>query len=327
MHIDYPYPAEAAVYLLDCDTGIDDAVALLYLLADPAIDLAAITVTFGNVTASQAADNTLRLLHRVGRSDIPVAVGSELSMSGGTLVDRGQGRIHGTNGIGDVQLPPSPVTPVAELAPQLIVRLARENPGELHIIATGVCTNLADALELDPELPKLVASVTMMGGAALVPGNATAAAEANIIHDPVAAARVLRANWPVTLVPLDVTMLDVVEEADWRQLREATGTVGELAAQMMDVYMDFYVGVFGRRAAACHDVLAAAIAVGDIQATLAPVVDVVIDTTEGPGMGQTICDLRGRFRGFQPEREGGTRVVLETDERVVPRLIERLTSY
>lgn len=315
------------VYLLDCDTGIDDAVALLYLLGDPAVDLAAVTITFGNVTAAQAADNSLRLLHRVGRDDIPVAVGSELSVTGGALVDRGQNSIHGRNGIGDIQLPPSPVDPIKESAPELIVRLAREHAGDFHLIVTGVCTNLAHALELDPELPGRVASVTVMGGAAMVPGNATAAAEANIIHDPVAAARVLRAPWPVTLVPLDVTMLDVIEQSEWEQLLAATGTVGELAAQMMDVYMDFYESRFGRRVAACHDVLAAAIAVGDVVPALAPIVDVEIDTTDGPGRGQTICDLRNRFRGFDLAAEDGTRVVLELGERFVPRLLERLTSY
>ncbi|WP_157156453.1 MULTISPECIES: nucleoside hydrolase [unclassified Diaminobutyricimonas] len=315
------------VYLLDCDTGIDDAVALLYLLGDRSIDLAAVTITFGNVTAAQAADNTLRLLHRVGRDDIPVAVGSELSVAGGELVDRGQNRIHGRNGIGDVTLPPSPNAPVDETAPELIVRLAHEHAGRLHLIVTGVCTNLAHALELDPELPELVASVTIMGGAAMVPGNATAAAEANIIHDPVAAARVLRAPWPVTLVPLDVTMLDVIEQPEWQQLLAATGTVGELAAQMMDVYMDFYADRYGRRVAACHDVLAAAIAVGDIRPTLAPVIDVLVDTTDGPGRGQTICDLRDRFRGYDRDVDGGSRVVLELGERFVPRLLDRLTSY
>lgn len=314
------------MYLLDCDTGIDDAIALLYLLADPRVELAAITTSFGNVTAAQAADNTLRLLHRMGRTDIPVAVGSELSLDGANLSDRGQRSIHGGNGIGDVHLPAAPIDPVAEPAAELIVRLARENPGSLGIIATGVLTNLANALALEPELPALVDSVTVMGGAAMVPGNTTPAAEANVFHDPDAAERVFSADWTVTMVPLDVTMLDLLEEDDWQRLRAAEGTLGPLAAEILDVYLDFYARTFGRRTAACHDALAAAIAVGDIRPTLAPVVDVVVDTSRGPGRGQTICDLRGRFRGFQPEAANGTRVVLQVEHRLAPRLVERILA-
>ncbi len=313
-----------APLIVDCDTGIDDALALLYLLRDPAVDLRAVTTVFGNVDAATAADNTLRVLELAGRADIPVAVGARSNWRG--TVDLAP-HVHGADGLGDVGLPAPSATPVAEPAAELIVRTARENPGNLHLLAVGPLTNLATALLLEPELPRLVSHVTIMGGAVHHPGNVTPVAEANIHNDPEAADIVLRAGWDVTLVPLDVTMAEALTESAQRRLVDAGTAISSFAARILDHYLGFYErDVFGVRRAACHDPLAAGIAVGDVALETAPVVDVVVETGEGPARGATIADTRGQYRGYPAQEGAHVRVVLRTAGGFADRLVDRLCA-
>ncbi|GAA0496749.1 nucleoside hydrolase [Paractinoplanes deccanensis] len=242
------------ILYLDCDTGIDDAIAVAFLLAHPGADLKGIGTVNGNTSAVQAARNTLGLLALAGRDDIPVAVGEG-------EIKRGAKVVHGDNGVGGVALPatgrPDPRTSV-----RLLLDLSRQHPGELHLLATGPCTNLAEALCQDPTLPGRVRGVTVMGGAVRVPGNITPRAEANIGDNPAAADAVLTAAWPVTLVPLDVTLRHRWSEQDRARLG-ATPLTRALAA-MLPAYLDFYEGRTGERRVPLHDPLAAAIATGDV---------------------------------------------------------------
>ncbi|SNY45831.1 nucleoside hydrolase [Paractinoplanes atraurantiacus] len=248
------------IFYLDCDTGIDDAIAIAYLLAHPAVRLAGIGTVNGNTAAGQAARNTLGLLALAGRDDIPVAVGEG-------EIKRGAKAVHGGNGVGGVVLPeggrPDPRTSV-----EMLLDLSREYAGELHLLATGPCTNLALALRADPTLPERIKTVTIMGGAVRVPGNVTPRAEANIGDDPASAGESLRAAWPVTLVPLDVTLQHRWSEQDRASLG-ATPLTAALAG-MLPAYLDFYEDRTGSRAVPLHDPLAAAIAVGEIEPTSSP---------------------------------------------------------
>lgn len=309
---------------LDCDTGVDDAVAIALLLASPEITLVGIGTVSGNTSAAQAAENSLRLLALAGRLDVPVAVGSHDHLAdpyGG-----GVPHIHGDNGIGNVELPVTEAVPVAESAAELILRLSREHEGALEIVTIGPTTNLALALRLDQNLPQRVRNVTVMGGAALVSGNISPVAEANIFNDAEAAAILLSAPWPVTLVPLDVTLENTLEEADRDALLTAPEPLTRAVGEILNHYFDFYVGLYGRRSSALHDPLAAAIAVGMVTATRAPAVTVVVDTTDGPGRGQTICDLRGQRLGPVDLDNANARVVLATDTALAPLLVARLCA-
>ncbi|SMX67841.1 purine nucleosidase [Brevibacterium sp. 239c] len=309
----------------DCDTGVDDAMALGLLLASAEVDLVGIGGVHGNVSAAQGVENTLRLLSLAGCEEIPVAVGENDPLCG----DFGGGvpHIHGSNGLGGIALPAAAATPVEEDAADMLVRLSHEYAGDLKIVAVGPLTNLGTALQRDPSVAERIASVTLMGGAALAPGNITAVAEANIANDAEAAQAVVSAPWSVTIVPLDATMTNLFEESDRQQLLAAESEFVHCLGQILDRYFDFYVGEFGRRCSALHDPLAVAIAIGAVAPGKAPRVPVIIDTSDGPGRGQTICDLRGR-RPDQVDRDGANvRVVLDTQDQLAPVLIDQLLSF
>jgi purine nucleosidase len=311
--------------LVDCDTGIDDAIALLYLLADPDVEICAISTVFGNISATTAARNTLWALDVAGRTgEVPVAIGSEVTLLG-EETHRGAD-VHGGEGLGGTEVGQPAGAPVDERAAELIVRMARQRPGELHLLATGPLTNVAVALRLEPELPRLLSGVTVMGGAALAPGNVTPAAEANIWHDPESAQAVLSASWGTTLVPLDATMRQLISEEQRRCLAQSEAPVARFAAEILGQYMDFYTSVFGRRCCPCHDVLAAAIAVGDVVPTRAMTVRVVVNTSPGPGRGATICDMRGQYKGDVRQPGGNCNVVLEIPDDFPERVLRRLLS-
>ncbi|MEU8364572.1 nucleoside hydrolase [Nonomuraea sp. NPDC048882] len=309
---------------LDCDTGIDDSLALAYLLASPEIELVGVGTVCGNTSATQAARNTLDLLALAGRHDIPVAVGAADWLT--RAFDGGVPQIHGPHGVGGIQLPPSETVPVDEAAAELLIRLSHEYAGQLQVVTVGPLTNIALALTADPTLADRVASVTTMGGAALVPGNVTAVAEANIWNDPEAAQHVIAAHWDITLVPLDVTLENTLAEKDRQQLLQSADPLARSLGEILDFYFDFYLSFYRQRGCALHDPLAAAIAVGGVQATTAPAIPAQIDTTHGPSRGQTVLDLREQRHGPVDHPGCRTRVVLATDQPLGPHLIQRLTT-
>jgi len=312
--------------LMDCDTGVDDAMALLYLLGRDDIDLVGITTVFGNNTAAQAAENTLRVLELVGRQDIPVAVGAEKPLVGD--VTYLATHVHGDKGLGDAKLPEPVLTaPVQETAVELIDRLSLEYAGSLRILATAPLTNLAHSLTRLPGLTRRVTDVVIMGGAADAPGNQSPAAEANIIHDPEAAQQVITAAWPTALVPLDVTMTELLTEEHRDRLSASANPGARFIAKITDFYFDTYgMDSFGHRCSPCHDALAAAVLTGEVVPSVFPLVDVQVDCTDGPGRGATICDTRAKYRGFDPMPGGNCRVALVTDGTFAEKLVDALTS-
>src|SRR5699024_6494059 len=138
---------------VDCDPGIDDAVALAYLSARLDVEIAGVGAVFGNSGVEVTTDNALRLLELYGRPEVPVAWGASRPL---VQPPRLAPHVHGVNGLGGVELPAPTGKPCEESAAELLVRLARENPGELDVLAVGPLTNLALALALEPRLPDLV---------------------------------------------------------------------------------------------------------------------------------------------------------------------------
>ncbi|WP_407940157.1 nucleoside hydrolase [Nakamurella leprariae] len=275
---------------LDCDTGIDDSVAIAYLLASPEVELVGVSTVSGNTDARQAARNTLALLALAGRPDVPVAVGAEHPQGG--RFDGGAPQVHGRNGIGEVQLTDStaPVHPAT--GPELLVDQARRHPGRLHLLAIGPLTNVAAALRAEPELARLVPRITIMGGAVTVGGNITPYAEANIGNDAAAAAEVFAADWDITVVGLDVTMTQHLEEETRQRLLTADRPVAAALGRMLECYFGFYRETTGTWRTPVHDPLAAALAVGGADADRVLTTQVTV-VTEGEERGRTVAATDG----------------------------------
>lgn len=309
--------------ILDCDTGVDDTLAILYAALHDQIDLVGLGSVWGNVDVPTATRNCLHTLHMVGRPDIPVAQGAAGPLAGGPL--HLAYHVHGDDGQGNAGTGRVVGEPVAESAAEQIVRLARAHPGEIEIVAVGPLTNIAIALAMAPELPDLVRGITIMGGAAEAPGNVTEVAEANIWHDAEAAAAVFAAPWRLTMVGLDVTMKTLLDETHLERLA-AGGTIGQYTARILEFYMDYFARTsFGERRSCLHDALAVAIAAGTVVPDLAPTVNAFV-VTGGPAHGQTVCDLRGKYMGFPPQEGARCTVVLECDPTFGDELVDLIAG-
>jgi inosine-uridine nucleoside N-ribohydrolase len=285
--------ARPRLVILDTDPGVDDALALLYLRARPDLRLLAITTVFGNADVETTTRNALWLRARLGLAT-PVHRGAAEPLNR----PRGPSpvHVHGENGLGGIdlggfQLPP----PDPGAAHERIVDLVRAHPGSVTILAIGPLTNLALALRDAPDIADLVAGVTVMGGAFGGDGhsgNVTAFAEANIHNDPDAAAKVLAASWPVTLVPLDATMSCVLSDAGARELAEHGGDAGRLAHDVTRGYAEAYARHEGLDGCVLHDV-AALVSLTEPQAFTLHAAPISV-ATSGERVGQTALARTGR---------------------------------
>jgi len=211
--------------LLDCDPGIDDALAIVFACGHPGLELCGVTTVAGNVGLVQTTANALSVLDFTGRPDVPVAAGSAVPL----LRPRGDARhVHGESGLGGAQLPPPRARPVDVPATDLIIDIVGSSPGEIILAATGPLTNIALAVRRQPELIRQVADFVIMGGSA-GRGNVTPAAEYNIATDPEAAAIVFGAGWRVTMVGLDATLQ---ARAD-RAVQERLAGLGRLGRELL----------------------------------------------------------------------------------------------
>lgn len=189
--------------ILDVDTGIDDALALATAVNSPRIDLLAVTTVAGNVDVGRSTANTLDVLSFLGHDEVPVHRGASRPLA---IPHRGASYAHGADGLGGASFPASGRRPQAAPGPATMIRLARERPGEITLVAVGPLTNVAIALNVAPDLVDLIPRLVIMGGAVRCPGNVTPHAEFNSWADPHAAEQVLGAGFPdITLVGLDVT--------------------------------------------------------------------------------------------------------------------------
>ncbi|MEM1345953.1 MAG: nucleoside hydrolase, partial [Pseudomonadota bacterium] len=271
--------------LIDTDPGIDDAMAILYALADPALDVLGLTSVFGNVDVATATANAQRLVELAGAA-VPVAAGA-----GVPLVQPPPPHadyVHGADGFGGAVLPEPAHPPDPRPAWQFIAETCAARPREITLIALGPLTNLALALDQRPGLVDDVAQVIVMGGAVRTRGNVNAHAEANIWQDPHAAARVLEAGWPVRLVGLDVTeRVRLLPEA-LAPMAATSPRAGGFLTEAAAFYFDFHRRTDGFYGCFLHDPAA-------VIAALAPELFArerlgLAVVSEGPAAGQTTED-------------------------------------
>lgn len=285
-----PHPYKV---IYDTDPGVDDAMALYFALAHPAIDVLGITTTFGNVTVEQAASNALYLTAIAGKN-LPVTQG--VAAPCGKPSEVPPAHIHGADGLGNL---PARVATSSQLDPrssaQFIVDMARAQPGEITLVAVGPLGNLSLALKLEPNLPQLLREVIIMGGTILEPGNVSPVAEANIWNDPHAADRVFTAGWKLTMVGLDVTHqvrvpLSMIERIARRHEHRATDTLLHAVAFYARFYTGLYAHLTQEPGCFAHDVLAFIYLVQPELFTLQH--GAIRVATEGLAQGQTIMNRR-----------------------------------
>jgi purine nucleosidase len=288
--------------IVDTDGGVDDAAALWWVLTDPTVDVLAVTAVWGNVGVETAARTVSRVLATAGRSDIPVAVG--LAGPIGPAPDlRPATFIHGDDGLGNTTtgLPEPAVAPVGEPAVTLLRRVCGERPGEISIVALGPLSNLGEAVSADPGFASLVGELVVMGGSARAGGNALPNGEANIAHDPLAAATVVGAAWSRAplLVGLDVTMEATLTDRHFALLAEHRTP----AAAFLDEPLRFYRrfgSTFTAPDCPCHDLLAVLALADPPVISESPVLPLAVDTAGGPSWGATVVDFRAPvFAGLE----------------------------
>ena len=279
--------------LLDVDTGVDDALALIFALRSPELDVRAITTVAGNTAVDQALRNTLLLLDVLQAPAIPVARGADRPLVR-PLVTAGE--VHGATGMGNATTvyPPPRRGPCDQDATQLILSTIAAERDQLTLVATGPLTNLARALEANPTTFRLLGRLVVMGGAFRTWGNTGPVAEFNFFCDPEAARAVFEAGLEVTLVPLDVTERAVLPRATLRalsQLRDSS--VFQFVREFTVLWFDFHREVAGLDGGYLHDPLAvAATALPDLVHTVHTRVSV--ETAGEFTAGMTVADWRGR---------------------------------
>ncbi len=340
----------AVPLLLDVDTGIDDALALLYACASPDAELVAVTCLAGNAALEDTARNTRAVLDLAGRSDVEVAAGRPTPLLRTLEITP---ETHGPRGLGYAQLP-EPSTPLSQkFGPDVIVAEARRRPGEITLVTLGPLTNLAIALQAEPALPRLLRRWVCMGGAFRVPGNTTPVSEWNVHCDP-DAARIAFAAWQAAIdhdatIPRALVLgLDVTEQArlttdDVVALAHRAGSLPDdsldpdrdplaperrsvasnpvirFLADALRFYFEFHARYDGFYGAFVHDPLVVAAAL-DLALARTEAAAVEVDASRGPGDGQTIADWR-HLTGRRPNAE----VAVEVDaDAFRTRLIDRV---
>jgi len=332
--------------IMDVDTGIDDSLALLYLLASPDAQVLGIASTAGNVPAPAVAANNLALLDLCRAPDIEVALGAldPLAIPLRTTEDT-----HGPQGIGYAEFPPSPRPLSERTAARMWVDLVREHPGEIVGLCTGPLTNLALALRLEPQLPQLLARLVVMGGAFNHPGNTTPTNEWNVHVDPEAWKEVFDA---FSAVPPDrrplVCALDITETIEMHpehldRLAERADSVPRHEVSESDTpgtrsktsnpivrflndavrfYFEFHRHYDQGYLAHMHDPFAAALALDPALAVTRPA---TVDVELGGAItrGTTVADW-ARMWGREPNAD----IVIGTDPTAFfDRLIERVGDF
>jgi pyrimidine-specific ribonucleoside hydrolase len=297
--------------ILDVDTGVDDACALLLAALHPDVELRAVTCVGGNASVDEVVANTLKVLDVAGRPDVPVARGAERPLLEPVSHAR---HVHGADGMADLGWPASPRRPDPRHGVELLADLLGQAAAgglqnRVTLVTLAPLTNIALLLRTYPQAAAGLREIVVMGGAANV-GNATASAEFNVWHDPEAAAIVLQSagelDIPVVMYGLDVFY-------DVRVTREqAAGLMavgGRGPAELAGSLIDFQCGRFGRSDATIGDAgaVCAAIDRGGLSTEPLPV---AVELAGTYSRGRTIVDRRDWSGDIDhdPQRMGPTRV-------------------
>ena len=274
----------ATPLIMDVDTGVDDALALLLALSSPEVELVAVSTGAGNVPLSRTTDNTLRLLQWAGRADVPVYAGAERPLVRDAVA---ADDVHGATGLGAAQLPEARTAPAGD-GVEFLLKTLQTHPGEMTLVATGPLTNLARAEAQVPGVLRQARQVVIMGGAVGVPGNITPAAEFNFYADPHAARQVLASAAELVLVGLDVTHQVWLEQA---ALQACTGAYAAFCRAACEPVIAFESAHYGLAGMHVHDPVALGAALWP-QLFRTQQLWVDVETTGELTAGQVVVDQR-----------------------------------
>ncbi|KAH9782527.1 putative uridine nucleosidase 2 [Citrus sinensis] len=279
--------------IIDTDPGVDDAMAILLALRSPEVEVIGLTTIYGNVYTTLATRNALHLLEIAGRTDIPVAEGSHVTITQGTKL-RIADFVHGADGLGNQNFHPPKGKPIEQSAADFIVEQANLYPGKITVVALGPLTNIALAIQQDPAFVKNIGQIVILGGAFAVNGNVNPAAEANIFGDPDAADIVFTCGADVVAVGINVThqvvmtelllniesisvfvhlsnylcinldehnILDYCYYADRDKLVCSNGKYAQYLCKILEVYFSYHHDAYSTKGVYLHDPTALLVAV------------------------------------------------------------------
>jgi purine nucleosidase len=277
--------------LIDCDPGVDDALAIALAHGSPALDVVGLTTVGGNVDLDNTTNNALSLVEFYGMAGVPVARGA-----GRPLVREPRGsaaEVHGATGLGNATLPAPEGTPAKQHAVDFIIDTLAASPGEISLVAIGPLTNIALAVRKEPRIAEWAKEFVIMGGT-FTRGNRNPAVEFNIATDPEAAAVAFGAHWrspgrdKLVMVGLDLTH----QARATSPVRSRFAELGRLEAELLTPSLDFYSQhpQYSQEGPAIHDACAVAYVLdpGLIE-TVPARVDVEIHGTFTSGM--TVTDF------------------------------------
>lgn len=302
--------------IIDCDPGIDDAVALFIAFAAENLDIRAITSVAGNVNIDKTTNNALKLVEYVGYN-VKVTRGASRPINKEPVTAE---HVHGKSGLGNMVIPEAKGSIYYKNAYDTIYEEALNCEGKLHIIALGPLTNIALTLMKYPDIKNKISHITLMGGSAGL-GNDTPSAEFNIYADPEAAKIVFESGIDITMVGLDATHKALAMEDDLREILSYNNGPSDFTGRCMLSYLDF-AKKYGFKGAVLHDPAAVA-AVIDESLIKTQYLHVDVETKGEFTSGKTVVDIY-RVTGKKPN----VHVALDIDrDRFINLVKESLKKY
>jgi purine nucleosidase len=274
--------------IINCDPGIDDALAIMLAIKSKRLDIAGITTSFGNTSVQRTTDNALALLDYLGVK-IPVAQGAGKPVIGKRIKAN---YVHGENGFANIVLPKKSMS-VPENADDFIIKNVESGRVDT-LISTGPLTNIITAFKKKPDIMHRVKDLIIMGAAITEPGSVTRVAEFNFYCDPYAADEILHTSVKKTLISRDVTQRVILKPTDLQRFGD--GKVAKLAVKLIRFYQKFYVNVLKLEGNPLPDALTVGYAINkDFIETKD--MDVVVETEGIHTHGMSIAERReGKFQ-------------------------------
>ncbi len=276
-------------FIIDTDTGSDDAVALLMALLTPDIKIEAITTVCGNIPLPLATKNALTTILVAGRDMPPVYEGASKPLFRELVT---AAAVHGEDGMGEMNLPAPAIQPTPGYAATAILDLVRQYPGEIEIVALGPATNIATAIFLDPDAMRGVKHIYTMGTGGFGPGNTTPVAEFNVYVDAESYDIMLRAGIPLTIIGFDQCVAEgaALDAADIDAIEQCGTAVGKFAIRCNYSLIDYNVRRINRRMLDLPDPVAMAVALWPELVVDAPFCTCHTCTKDDYTYGQVIVD-------------------------------------